>query len=240
MGRFQKNKNSFFNANRIKREGYVPLNDRLSTEWDMRLDLSDHVTITSIVDKIKLNKSLVLYVLVSGIELGTSKVDRPFESEGAKTWTTTEPCYHVHIALVTKEPILRLDALNLFREKKIGQVGGHEYCVIRKPQYSYAGWVIHHNKEDTKQFGPEPAYEYGTLPMDPMTPEAGKQILNMARKYKSRAEEYIRFAPWIEVGKTASNEQAKRKRLEMGGELERLRKRLKEAEEEIDQLKQKE
>ena len=63
MGRMQQNNNKFYNNNKIKKASYVPLNDRLDTEWDLRIDLTNGLTATAIVDSIRSKKEDVQYCL---------------------------------------------------------------------------------------------------------------------------------------------------------------------------------
>lgn len=228
MGRGQSNNNAFFN--RTRKEGYqrkadyTPLNDRLSTEWDLRIDLTNGLTATAVVDSARSFKESMVYCLVSGLEFGKSRNDRP----SAKGWINEEEELHVHIALVVPYPIKRAQALSYFRPTKTGG----EYAVPRKQEHTYTGWKLHHCKDSTKVESSTPIWEYGTLPMDALNEDTGLKIYYMVRMYGTDADKE-HYKMYTDLGLMKKNRQradSKRKAVE---DVEQLRKRLKEAEEQL-------
>lgn len=224
MGFGQTNKNKFFNANRIKREGYIPLNDRLDTEWDLRIDLTNGLDVCAVVERVRSFKDLFNYCLISGVEYGKSRADRPTP----KGWFTEEEELHVHIAAILKKPAKRQEVLSLFRPTKTGG----EYAVPRKKQHTYIGWRLHHNKVATKTGSADPILEFGTLPLDPFNGEVGLQIYYMVRNYGTD-EDKVKFKGYIDLGMAKKNEDAKVRKRKINDEVEELRKRLKEAEDKL-------
>lgn len=221
MGRNQSNNNTFYNANRTSRPGYVPLNQRLSTEWDLRIDLTNGLTVTAIVERMRSFKDSLIYGLISGVEYGKCRVDRPTN----KSWFTEAEEHHVHVALVTMVPINRASALEYLRPTKTGG----EYAVPRNTKHTYIGWRLHHNKLDTKIGDADPLWEYGTLPMDALNGPTGLKIYYMVRTY-GRPQDKITYADYIQLGQTAKNEQAKQRKRKIEEEVEELRKKVKQYE----------
>lgn len=221
MGRSQQNNNKFFNANRIKKEGYIPLNERTSTEWDLRLDLTNGLTATAVVERARSFKDAFSYCLISGLEFGKSRADRPTP----KGWLTEEEEIHVHIALITTNVVNRLEALAFFRPTKTGG----EYAVPRKTQHTYIGWRLHHTKVATKTGSANPIWEYGTLPMDPFNGETGLQIYYMVRNYGNEDDKQT-YKGYLDLGLAKKSEDAKKRKRKANDEVEELRKRIKELE----------
>lgn len=126
--------------------------ERMSTEWDARIDTTPALADT-ICENLKANKDLLEYCLVSGIE----KADAEQLTNGAKE-------NHVHIALVFKYALRRDQVLSTIRGL-IKQ--SDEYCVPRNKKFTYAGWYLHHTKIDWK-LAVEPCVrlELGVLPED--------------------------------------------------------------------------
>ena len=226
MGRKATSNHKFFNENRVKRPGYIPLNDRDATEWDLRIDLNDNLTATAVVDSVRSHKDSLIYCLVSGLEYGKSRNDRP----SSKGWIQEEESLHVHIAVITAKPMKRLDVLALFRPKKVSG----EYAVPRKTEHTYAGWRMHHCKDDTKIESAEPIWEYGTLPLDPLNEETGLKIYYMVRMYGTPTDK-IKWKEWIDLGLKKKARMAADKKRKAADEVEELRKRLKIAEDKLAQ-----
>lgn len=226
MGRMQASNNAFYAKNYVKRPGYVPLNDRQSTEWDLRVNLTDEVTATSIYERMHSFKDSFVYSLVSGVEFGKCRVDRPSN----KGWITEEEELHVHIAIITPNPVNRIQALNFVRATK----SGGEYAVPRNTKHTYIGWRLHHNKQDTKIGNADPIWEYGTLPMDPFNGETGLKIYYMVRMYGNDESKKL-YKGFTDLGLAKLAEQRAEKKRKANDEVEELRKRLKEAEDKLAQ-----
>ena len=58
------------------------------------------------------------------------------------------------------------------------------YACPRNRKFTYAGWLAHHTKQDWK-VDPEQriAFEYGTLPMDPLSLEGCWKVVKILRKF---------------------------------------------------------
>lgn len=157
---------------------------RLATEWDVRLDVGDVLTIDTILQNIRTNLHGFLYVAVSGIE-------RPDTDEwkGTRFDPSTNPTInqhasngeHVHLCIVLLEPKTRNDVLQMLRgRRKLLD----EYCAPRNPKFSYAGWLIHHAKPEWKIPGEPPLrFEHGMLPMDPLTIEWALKVDRILKKW---------------------------------------------------------
>lgn len=217
----QANNNKFFNNNKVKRQGYVPLNDRVSKEWDMRFSLTDELTVTQIVDNLRACKDQLVYCLISGVEFGKSQLDRP--ARGG--WFDHEPNHHVHVAIVTLNAERRDRVLKMVRPKKVGG----EYCMPRKQDQTYIGWRLHHNKADTKIGSRDPLWEYGTLPMDAFTTANGLKILRMVRLHGTD-EDKIKYKGYMDLGRAELAQKESERKRKINVELEELRKRLRLAE----------
>ena len=150
---------------------------RMTTEWDVRLDVSDELPVEEIIDNCKKIKDDVLYVLVSGVERADKKED--LQAGGFKNLGSDNE--HVHLCLVLLEPKVRQDVLKMLRGPR---KRGDEYAAPRSSKFAYAGWVIHHAKPDWKLPGEPPIkFEHGTLPMDPLTIEWSIKINAMLKKF---------------------------------------------------------
>lgn len=167
---------------------------REATEWDVRIDVNDELTADAIVNNIKSNQDDLLFALVSGVEVPDTLEVRQgcAQPDELATWKFKGNQYgssetHVHLCVVLRAPLCRLDVLKLVRgPRKMGD----EYCAPRNPRFTYAGWVIHHAKSDWKVDGePSIRYEFGTLPMDPFTTDAAVAIVRLLKKYPSPAME---------------------------------------------------
>ena len=161
--------------------------ERLATEWDVRLDISSDLTVDDIVSRIRDHLDEYLYVLCSGIERPDVQ-----PTQGCATatqvgpWTGGANQYgsvgdHVHVCVVLLAPLKRIDVLKMLRgPRKLGD----EYCAPRNPKFTYAGWFIHHAKLGFKIDGePGIRFEHGTLPMDPLTTDSAMKIKSLQRKW---------------------------------------------------------
>lgn len=164
-----------------KTVNYKQRQARVATEWDIRLDVSDALTVENIIGFIKEQLDDIGYVLVSGVE----RPDKLVSPEGiaGRPIPSGSNEHHVHLCLVLLVPRQRGDVLKLVRgPRKMGD----EYAAPRNPKFAYAGWVIHHTKPSYKLEGePMIRYEHGTLPMDPFTTEWALKIDALLRKWGS-------------------------------------------------------
>ena len=164
---------------------------RESTEWDIRVDIDDVCTIDHVTTTIGKNAALMVYCLVSGIEEG----EKPPPSERVQLSRSEND--HVHIALVVEEPIRRIDALTMVRgNRKLTD----EYATPRNKTYTYAGWYIHHTKDQKKTNEPLIHVEFGTLPMDPWDEVTAKKIERIQKRYgtertRKRFASYLNLIP---------------------------------------------
>lgn len=159
---------------------------RVATEWDIRVDISDILTVENVISFIKEHLDDIGYVLVSGVELPDATVSLPsstYTGNTPKGLTLGSSENHVHVCLVLYVPINRAGALKMVRgQRKLGD----EYAAPRNAKFSYAGWVIHHSKPSFKVLGePLIRYEHGTLPMDPYTTEWALKIDAILKKWGS-------------------------------------------------------
>lgn len=170
-----------------KTVNYKQRQARLATEWDIRLDVSDALTVENIIGFVKEQLDDIGYVLVSGVERpDLQKVEGPCNINQNILQPTNQygsKEHHVHLCLVLFVPRQRGDVLKLVRgPRKLGD----EYAAPRNPKFAYAGWVIHHSKPSYKLEGePMIRYEHGTLPMDPFTTEWALKIDGLLRKWGS-------------------------------------------------------
>lgn len=228
MGRQQSNNIAFYAKSRKEgykpKSNYIPLNDRVSKEWDIRIDLTNGLTATAVVERARSFKDAMVYGLVSGLEFGKSRNDRPSN----RGWLQEEEELHVHICLVTKNPVKRLEALGMFRPTKTGG----EYAVPRKTEHTYAGWRLHHCKDATKVESSDPIWEYGTLPMDAMNEDVGLKIYYMVRMYGSDIDRQA-LKGYTDLGLAKKNRIRMENKRKAVDDIEQLRARLAKAEEEL-------
>ena len=184
-----------------KTVNYQQRQARLATEWDIRLDVSDALTVENIISNIKEQLDDLSFVLVSGVErpdnvaggcLAPSNGSQP--SWRPSPTTSTE--HHVHLCLVLFVPRQRADVLKLVRgPRKMGD----EYCAPRNAKFPYAGWVIHHAKPAYKLDGePDIRFERGNLPMDPFTSDWALKIKSLMTKWGTSAMEQ-RFKGYLDL-----------------------------------------
>lgn len=156
---------------------------REATEWDIRLDVNEVLTAEVIINNIKERLDELSYVLVSGVEHpdSSNQVPPSYTGSAPRFSPTGSTEQHVHLCVVLCRPLKRGDVLQLVRgSRKLGD----EYAAPRNAKFTYAGWVIHHSKADSK-IDDEPLvrFEWGTLPMDPFTEECAGKIQGMLRKW---------------------------------------------------------
>lgn len=170
---------------------YKQRQERLETEWDVRIDVSEQLTAEQIEANLQACQDELLFALVSGVEVPDKETTKNgmFGSHGSSE-------LHVHVCIVLHAPLKRFDVLKLVRgPRKMGD----EYCAPRDPKYTYAGWVIHHAKPGFKLDGePLVRLELGTLPMDPYTTDAAVKIVRLLKKWSSPAMEK-RFAAYTKL-----------------------------------------
>jgi hypothetical protein len=143
--------------------------ERKSAEWDVRIDC-DVAHADYIQETLKASEHRFKYCLMGGLE----QPDSATADYGSKN-------LHVHIALVFKHEWQREEVLEMCRGEK---ASSEEYAVPRNQSYTYAGWYIHHVKEDVKLVN-EPCirFEFGQLPDDTLTPKTVRSVKYMIRKY---------------------------------------------------------
>lgn len=183
-----------------KTVNYQQRQARLATEWDIRLDVSDALTVENIISNIKEQLDDLSFVLVSGVERPDNMANtvgpngKPFvEGKGSGTGSKE---HHVHLCLVLFVPRQRADVLKLVRgPRKMGD----EYCAPRNAKFPYAGWVIHHAKPSYKLDGePDIRFERGMLPMDPFTSDWALKIKSLMTKWGTPAMEQ-RFKGYLDL-----------------------------------------
>lgn len=172
--------------------------ERVSTEWDIRIDVNDEISPSSIRDALLLDLPGLEYALISGVEV-PDKNDAPIGSKED----------HVHIALIFQEPVNRERALRACREAKLTD----EYAVPRNRRYTYAGWLAHHAKESWKKFPSEPFifFEHGELPEDATDEATCWQVAKILKKFgtkeiKSRFKRYYEKLDEYKVAKMIKDE----------------------------------
>lgn len=199
---------------------YKQRQTRLATEWDVRLDVNEYLTIEDIIANVQREIDGFLYVLVSGVEHPDIVPTQGCNTEKQiGPWNTGKNQYgstgnHTHLCVVLNEPKQRNDVLELLRgRRKVTD----EYCAPRNQKFSYAGWVIHHAKLDSKVTGePGIRYEHGTLPMDPITIEWALSIVRMVEKYKPSDGVKNRFKHYLDlVDKTKIKEKIEKLQMQL-------------------------
>lgn len=158
---------------------YKERQERLATEWDVRLDISDALSIKDVLDRARDALDEVLYILVSGVERPDK--EEQFTEHGPVRSYTLSKNDHVHMCVVLLAPLRRTDVLRMLRgPRKLGD----EYCAPRNPKFTYGGWYIHHAKPGLKLDGePLVRFEHGTLPMDPVTTDSAMKIKSLQKKW---------------------------------------------------------
>lgn len=172
-----------------KTVSYRQRQERLATEWDIRIDITSDLTPQILVENIKNCKDEWTFALVSGVELPDLQPTQGCATEGqVGPWTGGANQYgskdkHVHIALVLLLPHKRADVLRMVRgPRKLGD----EYAMPRNSKFTYAGWVIHHAKPSYKVEGEQDIiYECGDLPMDAFTTDNALAVERMLKKWGS-------------------------------------------------------
>lgn len=170
-----------------KTVNYKQRQERLATEWDVRIDITEGLSADNIVERVRAASDDVLFSLVSGVERPDIQ-----PTQGCATATQIGPWSggpnqygsagnHVHVCIVLLAPQRRRDVLELVRgPRKLGD----EYCAPRNPKFTYAGWIIHHSKPGFKLDGePLVRFEYGTLPMDAVTTDNAMKIKALLAKW---------------------------------------------------------
>lgn len=84
---------------------YKERNTRCATEWDVRIDVNEYITVEEIVNNVKTYDGL-LYVLVSGVE----RPDLQSMSNGKSTYGSSGN--HVHLCIVLLQPCTRTEVLS--------------------------------------------------------------------------------------------------------------------------------
>nr|QKI29028.1 Rep [Kummerowia striata CRESS virus] len=168
-----------------KTVNYKQRQERLATEWDVRVDITEDLSADKIVERVRAASDDLLFALVSGVEIPDNvKGGNLAPSNGEQSFRrspTTSTEHHVHVCIVLLTPLRRRDVLEMVRgPRKLGD----EYCAPRNPKFTYAGWVIHHAKPGYKLDGePTVRYESGTLPMDALTTDNAMKIKGLLAKW---------------------------------------------------------
>lgn len=163
---------------------------REATEWDVRIDISDALPASRIVENAIANKNKFSYCLIGAVE----------EPDVSTSGAHASKERHVHVAIIMYSPAKRMDVLQLLRgPRKLGD----EYCVPRNQKYTYAGWVAHHaklmfkvNKDDKTIL-----YEDGDLPMDAFTEKTCWDVVKMIKKFPSPGmkERFIAYSERLDA-----------------------------------------
>lgn len=159
-----------------------------AAEWDLRFTLTDAAWkkaakgIVNRLDSVDVgNNDEVVFVLVSGVELG--KTHPKSEREN----------YHVHGCLILRSPITRDAALAFFEDEK--SLVTDRYCVPRNGKGTYMGWILHHTKlkgkEHSRAFTSQFLYRCGDAPHDVQTFKAKKHILGAMKKYAPEQQQQV-------------------------------------------------
>jgi hypothetical protein len=177
--------------------------NREAKEWDIRIDITPECTLDYVVQTIKdsITTGDIVYTLIGGMEDPDDKANRMVNHCNGLSDQT-----HVHIGLVMLFEINRATALKICRgPKRLSD----EYCVPRNQKYTYAGWVAHHTKIDTKHDRERLIeYEYGTLPMDALNEETCWKVVKILKKFgtndiKARFDIYYKHLDKIKNEKIA-------------------------------------
>lgn len=158
-------------------------NNRVSTEWDVALAISDqehlHQLVSDAAETSQCNSNVV-YMLIGGVE----RAERG--SVHAK-FSTGEHQYHdhVHAALVVKTPINRKQALDIFCwDKPKGA-----FCAPRPTKWPYLTWKYHHTKKESKLNDNVLLFEAGTLPLDnTQDPATIEHLFRYGKKFATLRE----------------------------------------------------
>lgn len=176
---------------------------RLATEWDIRLDVGDELTVETILNHLRAANDGLLYVAMSGIERPDKAFSTTTNVRGEQikyNAGSVSSGEHVHLCIVSLLPLDRPSVLRMVRgPRKVLD----EYAAPRNAKFSYAGWLIHHAKPDYKiPNQPDILYERGTLPMDPMTTDWALKIKSMITKFKPNDGVRNRFKPYMNLLET--------------------------------------
>lgn len=166
-----------------KTVSYKERQERMATEWDVRLDINDALPVEDVLSRVRDASDELLYALVSGVEVPdtTDQVPPGYTGSTPKFSPSGSHEHHVHLCIVLLAPLKRNDVLKMLRgPRKLGD----EYAAPRNPKFTYAGWVIHHGKPMGKLEGePLVRFEHGTLPMDALTTDNAMKIKMLLRKW---------------------------------------------------------
>lgn len=164
-----------------KTVNYKQRQERLATEWDVRVDITEDLSADKIVERVRAASDDLLYALVSGVERPDIKNGESALQQGPGWKNTGSEQNHVHVCIVLLAPLKRADVLRMVRgPRKFGD----EYATPRNPKFTYAGWVIHHAKPGYKLDGESLVrYESGTLPIDALTTDNAMKITSILKKW---------------------------------------------------------
>lgn len=132
-----------------------------SNEWDIRFNINENYSLESILHFADLywTTDTLKYLHVSGVELGTREQDQT-DGEGLSSFKKE----HVHVALITKNPVYKTSVLSAFHVNGSNCEG--YYCEPRDKGLPYRGWLNYHTKSATKINGKDLLFVKGKLPME--------------------------------------------------------------------------
>lgn len=169
-------------ASNPRKQPYVTAKERaerLSREWDVRIDVNLFISPADIKASLEADKEGLVYALIGGVEVPDKQV------HGA-TFTPAlgSSQDHVHIALVFHEPVNRERALRACRPEKVTD----EYAVPRNQRFTYAGWLAHHAKAQYKldPLLPTIYWEHGVLPEDAMDEKTCWDVAKILKKFGTK------------------------------------------------------
>lgn len=183
---------------------YKERQERLATEWDVRVDVNDTLTADNVVSNLREHLDELLYVLVSGVEKPDGEANPNTGVKGFRIPSGSDND-HVHVCIVLLTPRRRRDVLEMVRGKR---KLGDEYAAPRNPKFTYAGWVIHHGKPGYKLDGePLVRFESGTLPMDAVTTDNALAIQRLLKKWGTPGNEsrFVQYTKLLEHEKIKQN-----------------------------------
>lgn len=141
---------------------------RKADEWDLRIDVHDIFTATTISRNLQRRLLLLKYAFIAGEETP----DTPLDVEDEKKTLASGPRsdnIHIHLGIVLNKELTRDDVIRLVLNKEWNELPKSQvYARPRSKAYSYGGWIAHHTKEATKILPTDDNlfWEYGEPPME--------------------------------------------------------------------------
>lgn len=151
---------------------------QVGKEWDIRITVDEDYTVDWVIEKLDASSDKILWYLMGGEELGKARAQK--EEVDPYTLEAVLPYKHHHLCLVLHEDTSYRSVCKMIGA--IHRVG--KYVALRDPKYTYAGWIIHATKINTKtDKGKRMVKERGTRPVDVDNEENEKKIRYMIQKY---------------------------------------------------------